>query len=179
MKKIILILCMMLLCACGKEIEEKKEVAKVNRITCNEVNDLVSEGAIVVDVRTPGEYETDHIENAINIDSNEITVKGKPSIANRRKYKRKNVNNTCSYVIGTKKGTGTMVNISAGGFAFTCVDKLDFGQLIRVKVNNLSVVKDEELVGCIIRTTKDKTGYSYGIRMLDDNEEINKFVIGV
>lgn len=79
MKKIILILCMMLLCACGKEVEEKKEVAKVNRITCNEVNDLVSEGAIVVDVRTPGEYETDHIENAINIDSNEIkyVVKGK------------------------------------------------------------------------------------------------------
>lgn len=79
MKKIILILCMMLLCACGKEVEEKKEVAKVNRITCNEVNDLVSEGAIVVDVRTPGEYETDHIENAINIDSNEIkyVIKGK------------------------------------------------------------------------------------------------------
>ncbi len=79
MKKIIFILCMMLLCACGKEVEEKKEVAKVNRITCNEVNDLVSEGAIVVDVRTPGEYETDHIENAINIDSNEIkyVVKGK------------------------------------------------------------------------------------------------------
>ena len=78
MKKIIFILCMMLLCACGKEVEEKKEVAKVNRITCNEVNDLVSEGAIVVDVRTPGEYETDHIENAINIDSNEIkyVVKG-------------------------------------------------------------------------------------------------------
>lgn len=79
MKKIILILCMMLLCACGKEVEEKKEVAKVNRITCNEVNDLVSEGAIVIDVRTPGEYETDHIENAINIDSNEIkyVIKGK------------------------------------------------------------------------------------------------------
>lgn len=79
MKKIILILCMMLLCACGKEVEEKKEVAKVNRITCNDVNDLVSEGAIVVDVRTPGEYETDHIENAINIDSNEIkyVIKGK------------------------------------------------------------------------------------------------------
>ncbi len=79
MKKIILILCMMLLCACGKEVEEKKEVAKINRITCNDVNDLVSEGAIVVDVRTPGEYETDHIENAINIDSNEIkyVIKGK------------------------------------------------------------------------------------------------------
>ena len=79
MKKIILILCMLLLCACGKEVEEKKEVAKVNRITCNDVNDLVSEGAIVIDVRTPGEYETDHIENAINIDSNEIkyVIKGK------------------------------------------------------------------------------------------------------
>ena len=80
MKKVILILLMVLLCACGKKEDEiKKEIAKVNKITCSEVNDLVSEGAIVVDVRTPGEYEEDHIENAINIDSNEIkyVVKGK------------------------------------------------------------------------------------------------------
>ena len=80
MKKIILIICMLLLCACGnKDVEEKKEVANVKKITCADVNGLVSEGAVVVDVRTPDEYNEDHIENAINIDSSEIkyVVKGK------------------------------------------------------------------------------------------------------
>lgn len=80
MKKIILIICMILLCACGnKNVEEKKEVANVKKITCADVNGLVSEGAVVVDVRTPDEYNEDHIENAINIDSSEIkyVVKGK------------------------------------------------------------------------------------------------------
>ena len=80
MKKIILIVCMLLLCACGnKDIEEKKEVANVKKITCADVNGLVSEGAVVVDVRTPDEYNEDHIENAINIDSSQIkyAIKGK------------------------------------------------------------------------------------------------------
>ena len=80
MKKIILIICVLMLCACGKEeIEEKKEIASVKKITCEDVNGLVNEGAIVIDVRTPDEYNTDHIENAINIDSNQIkyAIKGK------------------------------------------------------------------------------------------------------
>ena len=81
MKKIICIfLCLILLSGCGnKEVEEKKDIASVKKITCADVNGLVSEGAVVVDVRTPDEYNEDHIENAINIDSNEIkyVVKGK------------------------------------------------------------------------------------------------------
>lgn len=80
MKKVILIISMLLLCACGnKEVEEKKDIASVKKITCADVNDLVSEGAVVIDVRTPEEYDTDHIENAINIDSSQIkyAIKGK------------------------------------------------------------------------------------------------------
>lgn len=83
MKKIIIaIICFVLLCGCGKEeVEEMKDIAKVNKITCADVNSLVSEGAIVIDVRTPDEYNTDHIENAINIDSSQIkyAIKGKVS----------------------------------------------------------------------------------------------------
>ena len=83
MKKIIIVfICLVLLCGCGKEeVEEKTPVANVNKITCADVNGLVSEGAIVIDVRTPDEYNTDHIENAINIDSSQIkyAIKGKVS----------------------------------------------------------------------------------------------------
>ena len=83
LKKIIIaFICLVLLCGCGKEeVEEKTPVANVNKITCADVNGLVSEGAIVIDVRTPDEYNTDHIENAINIDSSQIkyAIKGKVS----------------------------------------------------------------------------------------------------
>jgi rhodanese-related sulfurtransferase len=44
----------------------------VNRITCADVNGLVNEGAILIDVRTSEEYNTDHIENAINVNSETI-----------------------------------------------------------------------------------------------------------
>ena len=79
-KVIIIIISMLLLCACGnKENEEKKEVANVKKITCADVNALVSEGAIIIDVRTSDEYNEDHIEGAINIDSSQIkyAIKGK------------------------------------------------------------------------------------------------------
>ena len=82
MKKILFILiCLLMLTGCEEEVkEENKKPAQVNKITCSDVNTIVSEeGAIVVDVRTSEEYNTDHIENAININSETIkyTVKGK------------------------------------------------------------------------------------------------------
>lgn len=82
MKKLLFILvCMLMLTGCEEEpVEENKKVAPINKITCNDVNPLVAnEGAIVIDVRTSEEYDTDHIENAININSETIkyTIKGK------------------------------------------------------------------------------------------------------
>ena len=81
MKKILFILiCLLMLTGCEEEpVEENKKVAPVNKITCNDVNPLLAEGAVVIDVRTQEEYDTDHIENAININSETIkyTIKGK------------------------------------------------------------------------------------------------------
>lgn len=82
MKKVLFILiCLLMLTGCEEEPqEETKKVAPVNKITCQDVNTLVSEqGAIIVDVRTSEEYEIDHLENAININSETIkyTIKGK------------------------------------------------------------------------------------------------------
>ena len=47
-----------------------KEVAKVTKITCNDVRNI--ENAVIIDVRTKEEYDTDHIENSINVSSTVI-----------------------------------------------------------------------------------------------------------
>lgn len=36
-------------------------------VTCSKALDLERDGAIIVDVREESEYDTDHLENAINI----------------------------------------------------------------------------------------------------------------
>lgn len=81
MKKILVIfICLLLLCGCGNnKEEEKKEVAKIKKITCADVNTI--ENAVIIDVREADEYAEDHIENAINISNNVIkySIKGKVS----------------------------------------------------------------------------------------------------
>ena len=70
MKKIFIVLiCVLLLCGYGNK-EEEKEVAKVTKITCNDVRNI--ENAVIIDVRTKEEYDTDHIENSINVSSTVI-----------------------------------------------------------------------------------------------------------
>ena len=64
MKKIIVLMVMiMFLTACGNE--PKAEIQKVDCIT---KNSLVSEGAVLIDVRSSLEFEEGHLKNAINID---------------------------------------------------------------------------------------------------------------
>ena len=82
MKKILFIfICLLMLTGCGEEKkEDAKKVAPITKITCNDVTRIVEdEGALLVDVRTSEEYKTDHLEGAININSETIkyTVKGK------------------------------------------------------------------------------------------------------
>ena len=63
MKKILLLgLCMICLTACS---EEKVEVQSIDCITKNA---YVSEGAVLIDVRSSLEFEQGHLNNAINID---------------------------------------------------------------------------------------------------------------
>ena len=80
MKKILFILiCLLMITGCTEDKKEEiKKVALVNKITCEDVNSLTSQGAIIIDVRTSEEYNSDHIENAINVDSSTIkyTIKG-------------------------------------------------------------------------------------------------------
>lgn len=62
-KIIILITVCFLLCGCGKS-----EKVTVQEINCDSKNELVSEGAILIDVRSASEYSINHLDNAINID---------------------------------------------------------------------------------------------------------------
>ena len=58
MKKILLIVVILLLTACGTKYEV---------INANTAKDLIDNGAILIDVRTEEEYNQDHIEGAINV----------------------------------------------------------------------------------------------------------------
>ena len=70
MKKILVVLiCMLLLCGCGNK-EEEVEVAKVNKISCNDINTI--ENAVLIDVRTAEEFNEGHLDNAINVSSTVI-----------------------------------------------------------------------------------------------------------
>ncbi len=70
MKKILVVLiCMLLLCGCGNK-EEEVEVAKVNKISCNDINTV--ENAVLIDVRTAEEFNEGHLDNAINVSSTVI-----------------------------------------------------------------------------------------------------------
>ena len=67
MKKILVVLiCMLLLCGCGNK-EEEVEVAKVNKISCNDINTV--KNAVLIDVRTAEEFNEGHLDNAINVSS--------------------------------------------------------------------------------------------------------------
>lgn len=75
MKKIILILTLVLtLCGCTTQNTE---------INYQQANNLIKEGAILIDVRTLTEYNTKHIENAISIPLNEIDKNIKEQIPNK------------------------------------------------------------------------------------------------
>lgn len=67
MKKILsLMICCLLLCSCGNDKKTEDKIV-VENITCSEMYELVDDGAILVDVRTIAEYNSGHLDNAINL----------------------------------------------------------------------------------------------------------------
>ena len=77
MKKLIfLLLAVMMLIACGQDIENDQGAVYVN-ITAEEAKQIMDteEGYIILDVRTQEEYDEGHIPGAIVISHEEITEK--------------------------------------------------------------------------------------------------------
>jgi len=106
---------------------------------------------------------------------------GTPKVFNRRKHPRLPIANTCLIKILSqdKPLNGRMVNISAGGYAFSSKEA-DFsaliGEEVQVKISNLEVLQGKALQGTIIRASNDNGTYIVGCRMAEDNELILKYV---
>ena len=85
MKKLIfLLLAVMLLTACGQDIENDQGAVYVN-ITAEEAKQIMDseEGYIILDVRTQEEYDQGHIPGAIVISHEEIAEKAEKVLTDK------------------------------------------------------------------------------------------------
>ena len=85
MKKLIfLLLAVMLLTACGQDIENDQEAVYVN-ITAGEAKEIMDseEGYIILDVRTQEEYDQGHIPGAIVIPQDKIAEKAEQVLTDK------------------------------------------------------------------------------------------------
>lgn len=60
---------MFMICSCGKE-----EVPTVQKVDCNTMEEMVNNGAILIDVRTSDEFKLGHLDSAANMDVNNIST---------------------------------------------------------------------------------------------------------
>lgn len=73
MKRIIMLcLCAMMLCSCGTD--KNKELTTDQVITCSQKDELVSDGAILIDVRTAQEYAEGHLDGSLNLTVDTISI---------------------------------------------------------------------------------------------------------
>lgn len=110
-----------------------------------------------------------------------LTVNTNPHILNRRKYPRMPLSNPCTI---TQKDTGNtysgkMLNLSAGGFAFSIRDNTfahSKGMQISVAIDGFALTEGNTLDGCIIRSTDNEGEYIVGCRMPIDNMAISEYI---
>lgn len=110
-----------------------------------------------------------------------IVIESNPKVLNRRKHPRMPLKRSCSITI---EGTGAsfegkLINISAGGFAFSSRDKAlkdAKGQNVMVNVQNLNLKYGSDLQGCIIRVTDNDNEYIVGCRIPEERTDIMEYV---
>lgn len=110
-----------------------------------------------------------------------LMVEDKPKVLNRRKHPRYSIRKHC---VITREGDMTTynaetVNISAGGYAFQCSDKVladAIGEKIMMTIEGFDLLEGKELPATIIRSTYDNGTYIIGCRMFEDNMVIKKYV---
>ena len=110
-----------------------------------------------------------------------LTVNTTPKIINRRKYPRMPLSNACTITLKDSGQTyhGSMVNISANGFAFSVKDSLFAnitGKNVTLSIPDFAVEDSRILEGCIIRSTNNISEYIVGCRMPEDNLSIRDYV---
>lgn len=110
-----------------------------------------------------------------------LQLNSNPNVMNRRKHPRLPMKNPCEIKLKSKNRTynGRVVNISAGGFAFSCRDA-DFanavGEQVELAISDFPLLKGEALKGIIIRSTDDRGTYVIGCRMSEDHIGIMNYV---
>lgn len=110
-----------------------------------------------------------------------ITPNGNPKVMNRRKHPRLPMTNACEIMFKKdgKSFKGNLVNISAGGYAFSSIAS-EFadavGERIQLTIHNFSEIGEGPLEGLIIRSSNDIGTYVVGCRMPVDNKIIQKYV---
>ena len=74
MKRIIMLcMCAMMLCSCGTN-EKQEEKVSSQVINCSQKDELMGEGAILIDVRTASEYAEGHLDNSIYLTVDTIGI---------------------------------------------------------------------------------------------------------
>ncbi len=109
-----------------------------------------------------------------------LLIKGNPKVAHRRKYPRLSLGNACSVQMEEGNGfEGRMVNISAGGFAFSAVEPglmNKIGTMVELQIKDFDLPEEAALKGTIIRVSDDRGRYIVGCRMPEDNMKIGEYV---
>jgi len=110
-----------------------------------------------------------------------ITVDGNPRVFNRRKHPRMPLKNLCSIDMadGANRVSGKMVNISAGGFAFSTdapIMRDAKGQDVTLTIHDFELASASVLEGQIIRVTDNNGVYFVGCRMPEERDDIQAYV---
>ncbi len=110
-----------------------------------------------------------------------LTLDTNPHVLHRRKYPRMALSNDCVLRLTEedKVIVGEMVNISAGGFAFSTMDQAvrdTKGQNTILNIKDFELETATNLEGCIIRITDNEGEYIVGCRMLEDRKDIMRYV---
>jgi len=172
----------------GSTNEYTQQVLEVNRNTISTKlpdnaftvsSTAVYNLTVIVDNRI---YRWDDVKPTIqSANTLGIAVKGNPKVYNRRKYRRIPLFNHCQFTLdgSDQHFHGTMVNLSAGGYAFFSeaeVLKTSKTQKIRLSINDLEFLGNKVLEGSVIRVTDNNGVYIVGCRMLEDNMDIHNYI---
>ena len=111
----------------------------------------------------------------------EITVTSRPTIKNRRKYPRMDINNKCKIILqeSGKVIDARLDNISANGFALLTKDsyfKENKNAKIKIEIEDFDLPKHNVLEGRVIRCSENDGMYIVGCQMPEDDNAIREYV---
>ena len=75
MKRILMLcLCALLLCSCDSNKEQVSGTNESKNISCAQKDEMMNDGAVLIDVRSASEYAEGHLNNSINLTVDTIGV---------------------------------------------------------------------------------------------------------